>query len=217
MSQYIDVIFLIFVVAVVFYRLYNTLGSEPEKSKKVILISKDDLKNGNLNLPRELTEKIKSLTNLVTNEENTGVCKALCQIPNFNYNDFCSKAAKVFEMILNAFACQDEKTLKMLTGKKLFSKFKKIIDQRKEDGICAETDLIKIEQVNIENVNISNDGIANIVVKFVSEQINLLKNPSGEIIEGDENFVQKITDVWTFEKDINSDSKTWLLISTKKS
>ena len=98
-----------------------------------------------------------------------------------------------------------------------FSKFKKIIDQRKEDGICAENDLIKIEQINIENVNISNDGIANIVVKFVSEQINLLKNSSGEIIEGDENFVQKITDVWTFEKDINSDSKTWLLISTKKS
>ena len=72
-----------------------------------------------------------------------------------------------------------------------------------------------MENITIEKANIK-DGIANIVVKFVSEQINLLKNAAGEIIEGDENFVQKITDVWTFEKDINSPSKVWLLVSTKK-
>lgn len=216
MSQYLDIIFLVFVVAAIFYRLYNILGTEPEKDKKVILISKDDLKSGKLPLPTEITEKIKNLANLVEKEEQTGICQTLCQIPNFNYHDFCSKASKVFEMILNAFACQDESTLKMLTGKKLFSNFKKIIDKRKEEGICAETDLIKIEQIDIESAEINKDGIAQIVVKFVSEQINLLKNADGEIIEGDENFVQKITDMWTFEKDINSTSKTWLLVSTKK-
>ena len=67
-----------------------------------------------------------------------------------------------------------------------------------------------------ENAEINSDGMAKIVVKFVTEQINLLKNSAGEIVEGDENFVQKITDVWTFEKDINSASKIWLLVSTKK-
>lgn len=216
MSQYLDIIFLVFAIAVIFYRLYNILGTEPEQEKKVILISKDDLKNGKLPLPSEISDKLKNLANLADNIEQSDVCKALSQIPDFNYNDFCSKAAKVFEMILVAFACNDEKTLKMLTGKKLFSNFKKIMDQRKEEGICAETDLIKIEQINIENVEIKDNGIAHIIVKFVSEQINLLKDSNGDIIEGDENFVQKITDVWTFEKDINSVSKTWLLVSTKK-
>ena len=178
-------------------------------------LSKDDLKKANLNLPKEITEQLNLMAKMAE-EEDSEVCKTLRQIPDFNRNEFCTKAAKVFEMVLNAFACQDEKTLKMLTEKKLFAKFKKIIDSRKEEGICAETDLIKIEDITIENANIKNDGLVSIVVKFVSEQINLLKNAAGEIIEGDENFVQKITDIWTFEKNINSPSKTWLLVSTKK-
>ena len=55
-----------------------------------------------------------------------------------------------------------------------------------------------------------------IVVEFVSEQVNLLKNADGEIIEGDENFVQKITDVWTFERYLNAKNNNWVLVSTKK-
>ena len=111
---------------------------------------------------------------------------------------------------------KDEETLKMLTGKKLFSNFKKIMDSRKAEGICAETDLIKIENITIEDVQIKNNSTAKIVVKIVSEQINLLKNSEGEIIEGDENFVQNITDIWTFERCITSTNPNWLLISTKK-
>ena len=216
MSQYMDIFFLILVVGIVFYRLYNALGTQPEKENKVILISKDDLKNGKLNLPQEVSEKIKNIADMIVSSEQPQLCEALCQIPNFNQKEFCAKVAKVFDMILNAFACQDEETLKMLTGKKLFSNFKKIMDSRKEEGICAETDLIKIENITIEDVQIKNNSTAKIVVKIVSEQINLLKNSEGEIIEGDENFVQNITDMWTFEKDINSTSKVWLLVSTKK-
>ncbi len=216
MSQYIDIIFLVFVVAAVVYRLYIVLGTEPKEEKKVILISKDDIKNGKINLPKEISDKLKNMVNMAVDNQPSEVCETLCQIPGFDQNDFCSKAAKVFEMILTAFACQDEDTLKMLTGKRLFSNFKKIINSRKEDGICAETDLIKIEEVTILSAELKDNGVAKIVVKFVSEQINLLKNSEGEIIEGDENFVQQITDIWTFEKDINSSSKTWLLVSTKK-
>lgn len=216
MSQYIDIFFLIFVIGVVVYKLYNALGTEPKNEKKVIFISKDDLKNNTLNLPKELSEKIQNIANIVSNQGQSEFCDTLCQIPNFNQHDFCAKVAKVFEMILNAFTCQDEETLKMLTGKKLFTSFKKIMDSRKEEGICAETDLIKVESITIENAEIKNTGKAKIAVKIVSEQINLLKNADGEIIEGDENFVQNITDIWTFEKDINSTSKTWLLVSTKK-
>ena len=216
MSQYIDIIFLIMVVGFVFYRLYTVLGTGAQKENKVILISKDDLKNGKINLPKEVTEKIKKFADMVEQKEQSPVCKTLCQIPNFDQDDFCCRTAKVFEMVLNAFSCQDEKTLKMLMGTKLFKKFKQIMDTRKEEGLTAETDLIKIEDITIENAEINSDGMAKIVVKFVTEQINLLKNSAGEIVEGDENFVQKITDVWTFEIDINSASKIWLLVSTKK-
>lgn len=212
MSAYMDIIFLLVVVAFVLVKLYSVLGTRPDNENKVVFLSKEDFKKVNPELAKELATKL----NLIDDKE-TENCGFLSQIPNFNHNDFCSRASKVFEMVLNAFACNDEKTLKMLTGKKLFTGFKKIMDKRKEEGICAETDLIKIENISIENATINEKGIANIVVKFVSEQINILKNAAGDVIEGDENFVQKITDVWTFEKDVNSPSKIWLLTSTKKS
>ena len=136
MSQYIDIIFLLFIVAIVFYRLYSAFGTEPEKEKKIVLISKDDLKKANLNLPKEITEQLNLMAKIVEDEDSE-VCKTLRQIPNFNRNDFCTKAAKVFEMVLNAFACQDEKTLKMLTEKKLFTKLKKLwtVVKKKESAL----------------------------------------------------------------------------------
>jgi predicted lipid-binding transport protein (Tim44 family) len=113
-------------------------------------------------------------------------------------------------------AANDEDTLKMLLNKKLFAKFQEIIRQRQNDGITAETDLIRIEDMKIEQAEVSPKGLAHIVVRFVSEQVNLLKNAAGEVIEGDENFVQKITDVWTFERNLNLKSPAWLLASTRK-
>ena len=50
----------------------------------------------------------------------------------------------------------------------------------------------------------------------MSEQINLIKDAGGKILQGDENFVQKINDVWTFEQNLTEHNNMWLLSSTKK-
>lgn len=215
MSAYLDIIFLLIVAVIIFARLRNVLGTRPEQNNEVRVVSHEEFEK-----IKQEVEKIIS-TSVEHNEpvdvDNLqGVDKVLYQIPHFNRKDFCSRCSKVFEMVLTAFAACDEETLKMLTGKKLFEGFKKIIDERAAEGITAETDLIKIDDLTIADAKISSKGIASIVVKFISEQINLLKNAAGEVIEGDENFVQQITDVWTFEKDINSNTPVWLLVSTKK-
>ena len=203
MSAYLDIIFLLIVAVIIFARLRNVLGTRPEQNNEVRVVSHEEFEK-----IKQEVEKIIS-TSVEHNEpvdvDNLqGVDKVLYQIPHFNRKDFCSRCSKVFEMVLTAFAACDEETLKMLTGKKLFDGFQKIISERKADDLT------------IADAKISSKGIASIVVKFISEQINLLKNAAGEVIEGDENFVQQITDVWTFEKDINSNTPVWLLVSTKK-
>lgn len=95
-------------------------------------------------------------------------------------------------------------------------KFEKVINDRKEQGIISETDLIGFVETEVESVRFVDDDKVNLVVKFVSEQVNLLKNAEGEVIEGDENYVQTISDVWTFEKPLNPRVNNWLLCSTKK-
>ena len=77
--------------------------------------------------------------------------------------------------------------------------------------------MISFDSAEITNAKITKNDLVKITVKFISEQVNLLKNKDGEIIEGDEQYIQNITDVWTFERSITSASPNWLLTSTKKS
>jgi predicted lipid-binding transport protein (Tim44 family) len=76
--------------------------------------------------------------------------------------------------------------------------------------------LINFVETDVEAVNFVADDKVNVVVKFVSEQVNLLKDAQGEVLEGDENYVQKISDIWTFEKSLNPKINNWVLCSTKK-
>ena len=51
-------------------------------------------------------------------------------------------------------------------------------------------------------------------VRFISEMITCIKNNKDEVISGSLNQVQKITDVWTFEKNQKSKGSNWLLAAT---
>lgn len=218
MSAYLDIIFLLLVAVLILLRLRSVLGTRPEQKTEIRIVSREDFEKKYETIRQEVAKKlnVEDKFRPIDDDKMGEVDKNLLQIPGFSRPDFCVKVMKVFEMVLVAFAERDEKTLKMLTGKKLFDKFQEIIKQREEEGITAETDLIKIDELCIEDAKVSAKGIARIVVRFISEQVNLLKNAAGEVIEGDENFVQKITDIWTFERDITTNSPVWLLVSTKK-
>lgn len=152
----------------------------------------------------------------VPEENMSDLDKTLVKIPGFNKERFITGAKRAFEIIVTAFSKGDTETLENLVSKSLIKKFQEIIEKRRAEGISAETDLIGFDQAEITAAKISKNDIAKITVKFVSEQVNLLKNKDDEIIEGDENFIQNITDVWTFERRLTSTNPNWLLVSTKK-
>ena len=53
-----------------------------------------------------------------------------------------------------------------------------------------------------------------VTVRFISEMITCIKNSKDEVISGSLNQVQKITDIWTFAKNKNSNNPNWLLVAT---
>ncbi|MBP5615347.1 MAG: Tim44 domain-containing protein [Alphaproteobacteria bacterium] len=212
MSEYLDLIVLGLVVILILMRLYNVLGTRPEKIQ-IKIVNKQEFEQFYQKLKGEFEDQT------APQIPNTSASKAddvLMQIPSFSKPDFLQRAAKAFEMIVSAFSANDTKTLEMLVAPNLYKKFADIIKSRQEQNLTAETDLIKISEMSIEDAKITAKGVAKIVVKFITDQINVLKNSAGTVIEGDENFVQQITDVWTFEKDMSPASKIWLLTSTKK-
>lgn len=226
MSQYLDIIILLVVVVLIFQKLKTLLGTRPDMEERNIAETKTtkliDIINKELEQTEEKLSEIKkeeTKNQQTTTEEKTELSetdKALSLIPNFNKENFINSAKKAFELIVTSFSKGDVKTLEMLVNLKLFKKFQEVINQRQNDGITSETDFIGFDSAEITHAEITKNDIAKITVKFISEQVNLLRNKEGEVIEGDEQYIQNITDVWTFERALTSTSPNWLLASTKK-
>ena len=212
MAAYLDIIILLVVVVLVFSKLKSLLGTRPdnfeqrkisdENAAKIFdMIVKEAEKNAEVQVPEE---------------ELSETDKVLAKIPGFNREKFLTGAERAFEIIISAFSKGDVETLEMLVSKSLLKKFQEIIEKRKAEGITSENDFIGFDKAEIISAKINKNNVAKIVVEFVSEQVNILKNKDGEVIEGDENFIQNITDSWTFERALTSTNPNWLLVSTKK-
>ena len=222
MAAYLDIIILLVVVVLVFSKLKSLLGTRPdnfeqrkisdENAAKIFdMIVKEAEKNAAAEARNMEKEEVQ-----VPEEELSEIDKVLAKIPGFNREKFLTGAERAFEIIISAFSKGDVETLEMLVSKSLLKKFQEIIEKRKAEGITSETDFIGFDDVEITNAKISKSEVAKITVRFVSEQVNILKNKDGEVIEGDENFIQNITDSWTFERALASTNPNWLLVSTKK-
>ncbi len=218
----LDIIVLIVVVALIFQRLWRVLGTRPDTETKKVKLSREGAEKlynllkteaeKELKLDSSKIEELVPVDSVPLNE----IDAVLVTIPDFKKDSFISGAKKAFQVITEAFNKGDIETLKMLVSTSIFNKMQKIINQRKEDQITAETDFICFEKVDIIKASVNEKNKALIAVEFVSEQVNLLRNKDNEIIEGDENYIQTITDVWTFEKAIDAKTLNWVLVSTKK-
>ena len=221
MGSFIDIVFLMILVAFIITRLYSVFGSNGSEEKVRVIIKPID-KNAEKKLMENISKVIKESKN-VDNKENivdfdnlSEPEKSLARIPNFNKENFMRGACRVFEVVLQAFSSGNISEIKDLVSKKIWDAFNQIIASRKENNMTSEVDFICFDKSEIKEVKLLKNS-AKVVVEFVSEQINILRNEKGEVIEGDENFVQKITDIWTFERTLNAKNNKWVLVSTKKS
>lgn len=226
MAQYLDIIVLLVVVILIFQKLKSLLGTRPDESEHKLneekaaklfdLIVQETEKKNKPQPVAEIQTVHKEETPAAETSELSETDKTLAQIPGFDKNKFLNSAKKAFELIVTSFSKGDMETLEMLVSKNLAKKFQEILNQRQSEGITAETDFIGFDSAEITGAKISKSNLAKITVKFISEQVNILKNKKGEIIEGDDQYIQNITDVWTFERALTSTSPNWLLVSTKK-
>jgi predicted lipid-binding transport protein (Tim44 family) len=103
--------------------------------------------------------------------------------------------------------------LRPLLDEPTFASFEAAIRGRAERKEKAETTLIGFEASDISVASMQGT-LAMVTVRFVSEQINVLRNAEGQIVDGNPNEVQKVIDLWTFRRDTKSSDPNWLLIKT---
>jgi predicted lipid-binding transport protein (Tim44 family) len=127
---------------------------------------------------------------------------------------FIEGARAAFEMIVQAFAAGDLKSLKPLLSDAVFDQFRQAIKAREAAGQVLETTLVGIDSADIVEAELR-DRNAVVTVSFRSEQVNVIRDRDGKVVDGDPTRVDRVTDIWTFSRSTRSRDPNWTLIATR--
>ena len=133
---------------------------------------------------------------------------------NFDDEDFVVGARVAFEMILKAYSSADVDGLKDLLSNEVYGNFAKAIQDREQAGHVMEDTLVGIMKSEIVEAYME-DRNAHVTVKFVSEQVNAIRDENGDVVEGEPNTVLTVTDFWTFARDTKNTDPNWFLVATR--
>jgi len=187
---YIDIVLLAIVAGIIVLRLRSVLGKGAEDS--ATRIKKPSIVDAQFE--ETISSRVKENVNLREFKEET----------------FLKGAQAAYEMIVNAFAAADKKTLKDLTSPEVYKSFVGVLDERKNKKYVNQFTFIGVKKAKIENVD-NKDSFYTVKTRFVSEIISCIKDANNNIIEGSPEEIQTVNDVWSFSRDLNSDDPTWSL------
>ncbi len=133
---------------------------------------------------------------------------------SFTAGEFLSGAKMAYEMIVTSFASNDRETLRPLLAADVFEKFDQVMTEREEKDMTVETEFVGVQSADFVKASLR-DRISEVTVKFISELVSVTKNADGAVIEGDPTRIKKVTDVWTFMRDVTNPDPNWKLIRTE--
>ena len=119
---------------------------------------------------------------------------------NFSFHNFIEGAKEAFKIIVEAFNNKKVEEIKHLVSKEVYDNFKKANDVGSNNYETFNITFVKASILNIEVVK----NYANIKVKFFSSQKVTLNNKTKSL--------ENIKDIWTFEKDMKTNSLLWKLV-----
>lgn len=134
--------------------------------------------------------------------------------PNFDAKHFLTGARAAYEMIVNAFAEGDRRTLKNLLAREVYDGFENAIIEREKRSETVENRFVSIDSADIAAAELRGRN-AQVTVRFQSKLVSVTRDKDGKVIDGNAEKVIDITDVWTFARDAAARDPNWKLIATE--
>jgi predicted lipid-binding transport protein (Tim44 family) len=144
----------------------------------------------------------------------TGLDAILAAAPDFDAKHFLTGARTAYEMIVNAYAEGDRRTLKNLLSREVYDGFESAIAEREKRGDTVESRFVSIDNAEITAAEVRARNIQ-ATVRFQSKLISVTRNKEGNVIDGNAEKVTDVTDVWTFARDASSRDPNWKLVATE--
>jgi|TARA_B100002019_G_scaffold159143_1_gene137088 predicted lipid-binding transport protein (Tim44 family) len=202
---FIDIIIFAIIAIFLVYRLKSILGqnSDGNEQNNKIDIGKKDFTNV-VKLGNRQSD---------SNDKKTNKDSIYSEDPTFNEKEFLKGAQNFFEMVIDSFVKGELKNIEMYIDNKLIKNFQLVIDERLQEKETLDINIIKMISIRIEDVK-KLKNFLRVSVLFESEQIKVLKDKEGKIIDGDQKKSILVKDLWTFEKKIQSKDLNWILVET---
>jgi predicted lipid-binding transport protein (Tim44 family) len=191
-------------------RRRDTFGNAPAQRElpadddRVVALPPREERDGDIAAPREV----------LPNSPDAGITQIKVADPSFDPDGFAQGARAAFEMIVAAFARGDTDALRPLLNDAVFGRFADAIKDRETRKQTLETTVVAIKSADISEAHME-ARTAFVSVRFVSDQINVVKDADGRVVEGDPNQTAELVDVWTFARNTRSRDPNWLLVATE--
>ena len=205
--------FIIGLFIVIIVSLYGILKPENAKNENISTkqIKKKIVKNFvNIKDKKVLAETIEQMFKKNIEEGTNRLYKI---DKDFNLRSFAEDSKEIFKKILNFFEKKDRKNLKPLVSEKVYNVFNESIKELEKKEQTLDTEIVRFKDIIIKDINVENK-LASIIIEFTSEQTTVLRDSNGNIIKGDDNYLETITDVWVFVRNYNIKNSKWLLYET---
>lgn len=221
---FLDLILFAMIAAFLVFRLRSVLGrrtghERPPSDPLAKRLEQPSAKDNVVEL-HDRTETIEEDETFAAEVSDDPLVAGVAQIqtadPNFNSDEFCAGAGAAFEMVVQSFAAGDLKTLRSLLNDEVYDNFSAAVRQREEADEDLETTVIGIKNVDILEARLEG-RMAFVTVKFHSEQVNVTRDNSGEVVDGDPTQVTDVTDIWTFARNTRARDPNWTLVETRSS
>jgi len=139
-----------------------------------------------------------------------GVRKIRSADPDFSPQSFLDGAKGAYSMILEGFADGDRDQLRDLLTPSVFEAYESAIADREEKNLTQVTDLARLSNAEIVDAEL-NGKSARISVKYQAELSSVLMDEDGQVIEGNSDTLSKVSEIWTFDRELKSKDPNWRL------
>ncbi|MBI78429.1 MAG: translocase [Rhodospirillaceae bacterium] len=219
--QALDIILFAMIAAFLVLRLRSVLGKRTGHERRRPSFSSDNMKSTSkddkaveiapaIEMDSENTEDTTDSSDPIA----TGLSAVREVDPTFDTENFISGAKAAFEIVVNGFASGDKGALRGLLNNEVFENFCEAIDEREAAGNSLETVIVGIKEINVLEARVDR-STAFVTVKVLSEQVNVTRENSGTVVDGDENRVAPVIDIWTFARNTRAHDPNWTLVETR--
>lgn len=221
--KFIDIIILAMIAAFLVFRLRNVLGKRTgnERPPQNPYGGPEDAVSGPRDGDGDDDEKVVTLPGRAAPDDipdDSPAAEGLRAIRDadnqFAPEEFVEGARGAFDMIVTSFANGDRDTLRPLLSDEVYENFAGAIEAREANDETMEMTLVGIREADI--IEASMDGrVAFVTIKFITEQIEVVRDKDGEPVSGDPSKVTTVTDIWTFARNTRSRNPNWTLVATE--